>query len=147
MTMTVTHCAKRSSGHAAAPRAGRVSTWECVWAPRCQPMIMAGSGGGALRCRPGGLEEGLKTRFECDDRLMDTTQTGRERSRNISRSLQAFPHSTELCGGGCHRSAKASRGEDLEVQEPVARRYASAFHFHPTLASVLGPSLIRHEVV
>src|SRR5215472_11279278 len=66
MTMTVTHCAKRSSGHAAAPRAGRVSTWECVWAPRCQPMIMAGSGGGALRCRPGGLEEGLKTCFECD---------------------------------------------------------------------------------
>jgi hypothetical protein len=51
-------------------------------------MIMAGSGGGALRCRPGGLEEGLKTCFECDDRLMDTTQTGRERSRNISRSLQ-----------------------------------------------------------
>src|SRR6516162_9075697 len=88
MTMTVTHCAKRSSGHAAAPRAGRVSTWECVWAPRCQPMIMAGSDGGALRCRPGGLEEGLKTCFECDDRLMDTTQTGRERSRNMSRSLQ-----------------------------------------------------------
>jgi hypothetical protein len=27
--------------------------------------IMEGSGGGALRCRPGGLEEGLKTRFEC----------------------------------------------------------------------------------
>ena len=57
---------------------------------------MAGSGGGALRCRPGGLEEGLKTCFECDDRLIDTTQTGRERSRNISRSLQ---------GHNCGRNA------------------------------------------
>src|SRR4029434_5913739 len=32
-----------------------------------------------------------------------------------------------------HRSAKASRGEDLEVQEPVVCRYASSCHFHPTL--------------
>src|SRR5262245_3816280 len=46
-----------------------------------------------------------------------------------------------------HRSAKASRGADLEVQEPVVCRDASAFHFHPTLARVLGPTLIRDKVV
>jgi hypothetical protein len=60
---------------------------------------------------------------------------------------EEIPHSTELCGGGCHRSAKAARGEELEIQEPVVCQYASAVYFHPTLASVLGPSLIRHEVV
>src|SRR5262249_29344428 len=48
---------------------------------------------------------------------------------------------------GASRSTKASRGEELEVEEPVVCRYASAFHFHPTLASVLGPSLIWNEVV
>jgi hypothetical protein len=30
-----------------------------------------------------------------------------------------FSHSTGFCGGVRHRSAKASRGEDLEVEEPV----------------------------
>jgi hypothetical protein len=38
----------------------------------------------------------LQTRFDADDRLMDTTQTVRERSRNISRSLQGHdPLKTE----------------------------------------------------
>ena len=35
----------------------------------------------------------------------------------------------------------------MEIEEPVSGRYAPAFHFHATLASVLGPTLIRDEVV
>jgi hypothetical protein len=30
-----------------------------------------------------------------------------------------FPHSTELRGGACPHSSKASRGEDLHIEEPV----------------------------
>ena len=58
-----------------------------------------------------------------------------------------FSHSIALCGEGCHHSAKAARGENLQVEEPVACRYTPAFHFHTILASVLGPTLIRDEVV
>src|SRR5262249_31331095 len=58
-----------------------------------------------------------------------------------------MPHSTGLCGGGRPRSAKAARGENLQIEEPLACRYASAFDFHPTLARVLGPTLIRYQVV
>ena len=46
-----------------------------------------------------------------------------------------------------HHSAKASRGEDLEIEEPVSCRDSSAFHFHTTLPGMLGPTLIRDEVV
>jgi len=56
-------------------------------------------------------------------------------------------HSTELRGGTCHRSAKASGGEDLQVEEPVACWDCASFHFHATLAGMLGPTLIRDEVV
>ena len=55
-------------------------------------------------------------------------------------------HSTELRGGGWHHSAKAARGEDLDIEEPVACRYASA-HFHTTLPSMLGSMLIRDEII
>jgi hypothetical protein len=44
-------------------------------------------------------------------------------------------------------SAKTSRGEDLDVEEPVVCRYAPAFDFHPTLAGMHGATLIRHQVV
>jgi hypothetical protein len=30
-----------------------------------------------------------------------------------------FPHSPGLCGEVCHRSAKASRSENLQIEEPV----------------------------
>jgi hypothetical protein len=46
-----------------------------------------------------------------------------------------------------HRSANASRGEDLQIKEPVCCGDSSAFHFHTTLAGVLGSTLIRDEVV
>ena len=44
-------------------------------------------------------------------------------------------------------SAKASRGEDLEVEHPVWRGDASAFHFHATLAGMLSPTLIGDQVI
>ena len=59
-------------------------------------------------------------------------------------SLRNFAHSTELRGKGYPHSAKAARGEDLEVEEPVACWDCTTFDFHPTLASVLGPTLIGH---
>jgi hypothetical protein len=35
----------------------------------------------------------------------------------------------------------------LQIEEPIVCRYSSAFHFHFTLTSVLGPTLIRDQVV
>src|SRR5438046_560184 len=45
------------------------------------------------------------------------------------------------------RSLKASRGEDLEIEELVSGRYASAFYFHATLTCMLSAALIGDEVV
>ena len=47
----------------------------------------------------------------------------------------------------CARSSKASRREDLEIEEPVRGGYSAAFHRHPTLTRMLGATLIRHQVV
>src|SRR5215471_8169178 len=58
-----------------------------------------------------------------------------------------IPDSTELRGKGCHHSAKASGSEDLQIEEPVGGGYASAFHFDPTLAGMLGSTLIGHQVI
>jgi hypothetical protein len=35
----------------------------------------------------------------------------------------------------------------LEIEEPVACRYASAFHFHVASTGMLGPTLIGDQVV
>jgi hypothetical protein len=35
----------------------------------------------------------------------------------------------------------------LQIKHPVWCGYLPAFHFHATLARVLGPTLIRHQVV
>ena len=56
-------------------------------------------------------------------------------------------HSIALCGGTCPRSAKASRGEDLDIEKPVACWDCSTLHFYPTLTGVLGASLIRYQIV
>ena len=45
------------------------------------------------------------------------------------------------------RSLISSRREDLQIEEPVCCGYSSAFHFHATLAGVLGSALLRDEVV
>jgi hypothetical protein len=55
--------------------------------------------------------------------------------------------SIELCGAVYHRSAKASRREDLEVEEPITCGDCSSFHFDTTLAGMLGPTLIGDQVV
>src|SRR5262249_9570193 len=51
-------------------------------------------------------------------------------------------HSTELRGEACHRSAKASGGEDLQVEEPVTCGDGASLNFHATLAGMLGSTLI-----
>ena len=56
-------------------------------------------------------------------------------------------HSIGFSGRECHRSPKASRREDLQIEEPVACRDSPAFHFHATLAGMLGATLIGHQVV
>jgi len=53
-----------------------------------------------------------------------------------------FPHSTEFSGEGYPSSSKASRSEYLEIEQPVSCGDCASFDFHPTLASVLGPTLI-----
>jgi hypothetical protein len=58
-----------------------------------------------------------------------------------------LPHSTELRGEVCHRSAKASGGEDLQVEKPVSCWDCASFYLHATVAGMLGPTLIRDEVV
>jgi hypothetical protein len=35
----------------------------------------------------------------------------------------------------------------LQIEEPVSGRYASAFHFRPTLAGMLRAPLVGHQVV
>jgi hypothetical protein len=65
----------------------------------------------------------------------------------IQVGLWKKPHSIEFSGGVGHRSSKASRREDLEIEQPVACWDFSSFHFHPTLASMLGATLIRYQVV
>ena len=52
-----------------------------------------------------------------------------------------------LVVGRCWRTLIASRSEDLQVEHPVRCRNATALHFHPTLARVQGPALIRDQVV
>src|SRR5687768_8651328 len=45
--------------------------------------------------------------------------------------------STEFSGGVCYRLSKASRREDLQVEQPVACWDFSSFDFHPTLSGML----------
>ena len=45
------------------------------------------------------------------------------------------------------RSSKATRGENLQVEHPICGGDAPAFHFYPTVARVLGSTLIRDQVV
>ena len=58
-----------------------------------------------------------------------------------------FPHSTQFSGGVCYRLSKASRREDLQVEEPVACWDCASFDFHPTLPGMLSAPLVGHQVV
>src|SRR5262245_3281654 len=44
-------------------------------------------------------------------------------------------------------SSNAARGENLQGEPPIGGGDASAFDFHPTVARVLGSTLMRHQVV
>jgi hypothetical protein len=58
-----------------------------------------------------------------------------------------IPHSTQFSGKEYHRSSKASRREDLQVEEPVACWDGSSFDFHPTLSGMLSAPLVGHQVI
>src|SRR5262249_42965403 len=96
-------------------------------------------------------QEQLEHLFKMTDdrRLRDRCQAVLMASRGRKRKTiaQDLAHSTRFSGGVWYRSSKASGGEDLQVEEPVACRGCSSFHFHSTLARVLRPALIGDEVV
>src|SRR5215471_19334745 len=54
---------------------------------------------------------------------------------------------SNLVVGRCRRTLIASGSEDLQVEHPVCGGHTPAFHFHPTLARVQGPALVRDQVV
>jgi DDE domain len=58
-----------------------------------------------------------------------------------------IPHSTEFSGGVWYRFSKASRREDVQVEQPVACWDFSSCDFHPTLSGMLSASLVGHQVV
>jgi hypothetical protein len=58
-----------------------------------------------------------------------------------------YPHSIAFSGGACHRSAKASGGEDLEIEQPVSCWDCSSLDFHTALPSMLGTPLVGDQVV
>src|SRR5215471_10390174 len=62
-------------------------------------------------------------------------------------SIRSFHIPPNLVVGRCRRTLIASGSEDLQVEHPVCGRQSSAFHFHPTLARVQGPALVRDQVV
>jgi hypothetical protein len=62
-------------------------------------------------------------------------------------SGQHFSHSTQFSGGACPHSSKASGGENLEVEEPVAGWDCSFCHFHPALPGMLSTALLGDQVV
>jgi hypothetical protein len=57
------------------------------------------------------------------------------------------PHSPGCSGKGCRRSSKASRRENLAVEEPVTCRDGAACDFHAILARMRGPTWIRDQVI
>jgi hypothetical protein len=61
--------------------------------------------------------------------------------------LSKIPHSTEFSGGVDPSASKASRREDLPIEEPVCCGYSPAFHFHAALTGMLGPTLIGDQVI
>ena len=42
-------------------------------------------------------------------------------------------------------SSQAARGENVQVEHPICGWYSSAFHFHPTLASVWFCQVVEAE--
>src|SRR5262249_30021514 len=80
-------------------------------------------------------------------RMATWRMDGKPRTARRFTVYKNCPHSIELCGGGHPRSAKAARGEDLQIEHPICGGHAPTFHFHPTLARVPSPTLIRDQVV
>ena len=62
-------------------------------------------------------------------------------------SLVDRPHSSGFSGGVWHRLSKASRRENLEIEQPVTRRDFASFDFHATLTCMLSTALIGYQIV
>ena len=62
-------------------------------------------------------------------------------------TADAMNDSTRFSGRACHSSSKAPGCQDLDIEEPICCGYSSAFYFCATLAGMLGPTLIRHQVI
>src|SRR5262245_46931037 len=62
-------------------------------------------------------------------------------------NVNNFSHSTQFSGKEYYCSSKASRRENLQVEEPVACWDCASFDFYPTLASMLRAPLVGHQVV
>ena len=81
--------------------------------------------------------------------LAEWVQLFRKKECILSREGELFSeaHSPQFSGGVCHRSSKASRGEDLEIKEPVLCGHSPSFHFHATLPRMHSAALVWHQVV
>ena len=89
----------------------------------------------------------VKALEELQRRSVSGGTPDREAHVHASAPPRKKTHSTELRGKGYPHSAKAARGENLEVEEPVACWDCTTFDFHPTLARIERPALIGHQVV
>ncbi len=60
----------------------------------------------------------------------------------LSLFTKKVPHSIELSG----KSLKPVAGQDLEIEEPIRRRYLPSLDFNGTLPTVYCASLVRNQV-
>jgi hypothetical protein len=68
-------------------------------------------------------------------------------TKEIWPSGQDFSHSPGFRGKEYYYSAKASRGEDLDIQAPIHGGYSPAAHVHATVAGMPGPTLVGHQLI
>src|SRR5215510_11702736 len=90
---------------------------------------------------------GLKIKDGHEEAKPDHAEAQKPPTARCVRTEQKDPHSTQSSGGVCYRLSKASRREDLQVEEPVACWDCSSFDFHPTLPRMLSATLIWDQVV
>ena len=93
------------------------------------------------------MSDNLRRYRAIRDALIPLIQGYRGQPTGLAARHLTTPHSIGFSGRVCPRSSKASRGEDLEIEEPVCSGYSSAFHFYATLPGMHSPTLIRDEVV
>jgi len=108
--------------------------------------------GELLTSLPGGFVNGLHgvgfplPCHSSDDGL--TCSLGRTFTGWIIASLSGRAHiPPTLVVERVRGSLKASRGEDLQIEEPITCGQSPTLDFHTTVAAMLGSTLIRYQVV